>query len=49
VSAVLPEAALVNAASEAADGSAAIGDDLHLAGTSYELIGRSVVVLERVS
>jgi glycogen operon protein len=49
VSAVLPEAALANAANEGGDTNNAIGDDYHASGSNYELIGRSVVVLERVS
>jgi hypothetical protein len=49
VSAVLPEAALANATSGGGEGNDVIGDDFHAAGSSYELIGRTVVVLERVS
>ena len=48
VSAVLPDVALENA-TEGGEGAAVLGDDYHAAGSEYELIGRSLVLFERVS
>jgi hypothetical protein len=48
VSAVLPDVALENAI-EGREGAAVLGDDFHAARSEYELIGRSLVLFERVS
>ena len=48
ITAVLPDAALVNAQDQAAS-SPVSGDDIYLAGREYLLTSRSVVVFERVS
>jgi pullulanase/glycogen debranching enzyme len=47
VTAALPEAALANATADEGSSSSP-SDELHAAGSNYELIGRSVAVLERV-
>jgi isoamylase len=47
ITAVLPDAALTNATDQQGQ-AGAIADDAHAASSNYELIGRSVVVLERV-
>ena len=47
VSAVLSSAALENA-TEGGEGAEALGDDYHVAGSQYALIGRSIVLFERV-
>jgi glycogen operon protein len=48
ISAVLPDIALENA-TQGGEGAAVVGDDYHAAQSEYELIGRSLVLFERVS
>jgi hypothetical protein len=44
----LPDIALENA-TQGREGAAVVGDDYHAAQSEYELIGRSLVLFERVS
>ena len=47
ITSVLPETALENAA-DGGEGAAVLGGDFQVAGSEYQLIGRSVVLFERV-
>ena len=48
VSSVLPEAALERATDTGSEGAAVLGDDYHIAGSPYEVPGRTMAVLERL-